>query len=149
MIRLTYIFVMSKQVKIWFQNRRSKYKKMLKANQVPGQGGGNAQAGGQSGPPQTPTGASTPQSPPETPENPSPPSVGPPPPLMPVGPSTPASSASMPTQSPPAMSPPITSWDMGMGNAKANVAMSNSYIPQYSWYHHGHHDPSMNSQLLT
>jgi len=138
------------QVKIWFQNRRSKYKKMLKANQGPG----GAQSG-QNGPP-TPQ---TPQTPPETPENEDgspqagPQSVGQQQGqqgqqqnghglgnlMNNVGPSTPASSASMPTVSPPAMSPPMTSWDMG--SAKA-AAMSNSYIPQYSWYHHAH-DPSI------
>lgn len=32
--------ILSFQVKIWFQNRRSKYKKMMKAAQVPGQGSG-------------------------------------------------------------------------------------------------------------
>uniref|UniRef100_A0A182QES6 Homeobox domain-containing protein n=1 Tax=Anopheles farauti TaxID=69004 RepID=A0A182QES6_9DIPT len=30
----------NKKVKIWFQNRRSKYKKMMKAAQAPGVGGG-------------------------------------------------------------------------------------------------------------
>jgi hypothetical protein len=67
--------------------------------------------------------------------------------LLPVGPGgAPASNSSIATAvSPPAMSPPITAWDMG--SAKA-AAMSNSYIPQYSWYHHSH-DPSMNQQLLT
>ncbi|RWS31183.1 distal-less-like protein [Leptotrombidium deliense] len=143
------------QVKIWFQNRRSKYKKMLKAQQQQpaGSQANNAQSGGQGGsgpagstPLHPPASATTPQTPPETPENHTPPSVGPPP-LLPVGsmPSTPASSASMSTISPPAMSPPISSWDMGPAKA---AAMSNSYIPQYSWYHHGH-DPSINSQLLT
>jgi homeobox protein DLX2 len=150
------------QVKIWFQNRRSKYKKMLKAQQSGsaqppppgGQQSGNSQ-GGQGGNSSgntgtslgPPTAASTPQTPPETPETHSPPSVGPPPPLLPVGPGgAPASNSSIATAvSPPAMSPPITAWDMG--SAKA-AAMSNSYIPQYSWYHHSH-DPSMNQQLLT
>ncbi|RWS15085.1 distal-less-like protein [Dinothrombium tinctorium] len=148
---------LKRKVKIWFQNRRSKYKKMLKAQQQqpPPQAGqaNNAQSGAQgaSGPGgntplHPPASATTPQTPPETPENHTPPSVGPPP-LLPVGSiaTTPASSGSMSTISPPAMSPPITSWDMGPAKA---AAMSNSYIPQYSWYHHGH-DPSMNSQLLT
>jgi len=153
------------QVKIWFQNRRSKYKKMLKAQQP---GSNNAQSGqsGQSGaggstPIQTPTSASTPQTPPETPESQTPPNV---PPVVPPSnvPSsipnlmsgTSISSSGIPTMtlptmtstvSPQTMSPPISSWDMG--SAKA-AAMSNSYIPQYSWYHHGH-DPNFNPQLLT
>jgi len=145
------------QVKIWFQNRRSKYKKMLKANQQPGtqpslpgsqtsgnntQGPNSGQAGNSLGPP---TSASTPQTPPETPETNSPPSVGPPP-LLPVGGSVPSNNSSIANAvSPPAMSPPITSWDM---NGSAKAAMNNSYIPQYSWYHHGH-DPSLNQQLLS
>ncbi|XP_054161764.1 homeobox protein Dlx1a-like [Oppia nitens] len=150
------------QVKIWFQNRRSKYKKMLKAQQTgstqppPGGQTGNSQSG-QTGPGNSssatslgpPTAASTPQTPPETPETHSPPSVGPPPALLSVGPggtSVPGSNSSIATAvSPPAMSPPITAWDMG--SAKA-AAMSNNYMPQYSWYHH-QHDPSMNQQLLT
>jgi len=147
------------QVKIWFQNRRSKYKKMLKAQQSGGSGPPGGQSGNSQGGPGNssgtsgnslgpPTAASTPQTPPETPETHSPPSVGPPP-LLPVGPggtSVPGSNSSIATAvSPPAMSPPITAWDMG--SAKA-AAMSNSYMPQYSWYHH-QHDPSMNQQLLT
>jgi homeobox protein DLX2 len=146
------------QVKIWFQNRRSKYKKMLKAQQSgsgpppPGGQSGNNQSGNSSNTTGTslgpPTAASTPQTPPETPETHSPPSVGPPP-LLPVGPGgtpVPGSNSSIATAvSPPAMSPPITAWDMGSAKAQA---MSNSYIPQYSWYHH-QHDPAMNQQLLT
>ena len=143
MIRLFQIL----QVKIWFQNRRSKYKKMLKST---------GPTGGSTGPPTNsgngqnlghPPNASTPQTPPETPETHSPPSVGPPPSLLAGG--TQGSSLVPPNSmssavSPPAMSPPITSWDMG----PAKAAAMNSYIPQYSWYHHGH-DPSINQQLLT
>ena len=137
------------QVKIWFQNRRSKYKKMLKSTQPGGgppsgpvtNGGGN-QGNSLGHPPN----ATTPQTPPETPETHSPPSVGPPSllstPGVSLGPGNQSLSSAV---SPPAMSPPITSWDMG--SAKA-AAMANSYIPQYSWYHHGH-DPSINQQLLT
>ena len=132
---------------------------MLKAQQS---GGGPPPPGGQSGNTQSgnsstntgtslgpPTAASTPQTPPETPETHSPPSVGPPPPLLSVGPGgtpVPGSNSSIGNAvSPPAMSPPITAWDMGSAKAQA---MSNSYIPQYSWYHH-QHDPAMNQQLLT
>lgn len=53
----------------------------------------------------------------------------------------------MPSGSPQAISPPISSWDMA--SSKSAPAMSNSYIPhQYAWYHHSH-EPGMNPQLLT
>lgn len=134
------------QVKIWFQNRRSKYKKMLKSGPsgvpsgVPSNGGNGTP--GLNHPP----GATTPQTPPETPETHSPPSVGPSPSLLSVAPGGQLGPNSLSSAvSPPSMSPPITSWDMN--SAKA-AAMANSYMPQYSWYHHGH-DPSINQQLLT
>lgn len=116
-------------------------------------GGPNGQTNGGL---QHPPSATTPQTPPETPDSHSPPSVGPPPSLGGLstpgpgsgnnglgGPNGSLSSA----VSPPVMSPPITSWDMGHSKAAA-AAMANSYIPQYSWYHHGH-DPNINQQLLT
>lgn len=158
------------QVKIWFQNRRSKFKKMLKANNQGGPGGGNGSGSNAGGPGSssgpggsspglhTPTSASTAQTPPETPESQTPPNVGA---VLPPGSGQssgsmnplPASSSSMSTVSPPAMSPPAISnshpsvWDMG--SAKAAAAMSSSpYLQQYTWYHHGH-DPNMNPQLLT
>ncbi|UYV84848.1 DLX1 [Cordylochernes scorpioides] len=119
------------QVKIWFQNRRSKYKKMLKAQQQqpPSQQGPNA---GTPNPPplQAP---STPQTPPESHESHSPPGslLVPPPPTSSGG----------PLASPPTISPPIsTAWD-------AKVAAMNTYMPQYSWYHQN--DPSMSQQILT
>lgn len=142
------------QVKIWFQNRRSKYKKMLKSTAPSGVGSGpngpSTNGGSNSGMGHPPN-ATTPQTPPETPETHSPPSVGPPPSLL-SGTTSGGNGGSLgqPNShsnavSPPAMSPPITSWDMGPAKA---AAMTNSYIPQYSWYHHGH-DPSINQQLLT
>lgn len=149
----------NKQVKIWFQNRRSKYKKMLKSTP----GGPNGQTNGGL---QHPPSATTPQSPPETPDSHSPPSVGPPPSLGGGGLSTPGPIGGGGNQglggplggssgggslssavSPPVMSPPITSWDMGHSKVAA-AAMANTYMPQYSWYHHGH-DPNINQQLLT
>ncbi|OTF76060.1 girdin-like protein [Euroglyphus maynei] len=129
---------------------------MLKSSQ-PGVGGvvpppttTNGSANSNLGHPPT---ATTPQTPPETPETNSPSSVGPPQSMLstPGGNgqsqqpgslgSTNLSSSLSSTVSPPsAMSPPITSWDMN----PAKTAMANSYIPQYSWYHHGH-----DQQLLT
>ncbi|XP_023216389.1 homeobox protein Dlx6a-like [Centruroides vittatus] len=132
------------QVKIWFQNRRSKYKKMLKAQQQQQQQPPQQQN-------QTPTTnpnmvppnpASTP---PESHDSRTPPSVLPQSGLL--APSNPPQVNSMSTAvSPPAMSPPISSWDMNPAKAAMNV--SNTYMPQYSWYHH-QPDPSMNQQILT
>ncbi|KAG8201490.1 hypothetical protein JTE90_024358 [Oedothorax gibbosus] len=123
------------QVKIWFQNRRSKYKKMLKASnqqqsaQTPGSTPGLA----------PPNPASTPHTPPESHDAHSPPSV----PLLPP---QAAAQGGMPQAavSPPAMSPPISSWDMASSKA---MNVTNTYMPQYSWYHQT--DPSMNQQILT
>ncbi|XP_054722224.1 homeobox protein DLL-1-like isoform X1 [Uloborus diversus] len=121
------------QVKIWFQNRRSKYKKMLKAQNAVQQQQNSQQ-------PTTPGAVQPPPTPQTPPEAHDPPSVG----LLP-----PAGSAQgMPSQavSPPAMSPPISSWDMASSKA-ATMNVTNSYTPQYSWYHQS--DPSMNQQILT
>lgn len=149
------------QVKIWFQNRRSKFKKMAKAcatGSSAGSGNNSSQAGQSGSGPggstpglkfeeQTPS--STPQTPPETPEADSPPSSqhgmnnG-------VNPSLVSPSSMMSenngiggphssTVSPPSMSPQGLSWDHHIGHpSKVSSHMSNSYIPQYSWYHHGH-----------
>lgn len=142
------------QVKIWFQNRRSKYKKMLKAQQQQQQQ--NPQAPGPNQTPgatpnlQPPNPASTPQTPPESHDAHTPPLAPlmnpqqqqpPPPPQQPP----PQGPGVMPTSavSPPAMSPPISSWDM----ASSKAAAMNTYMPQYSWYHQT--DPSMSQQILT
>nr|USC30015.1 distal-less [Acanthoscurria geniculata] len=143
------------QVKIWFQNRRSKYKKMLKAQQQQQQQ--NPQAPGPNQTPgatpnlQPPNPASTPQTPPESHDAHTPPLAPlmnpqqqqPPPPQQQQPP--PQGPGVMPTSavSPPAMSPPISSWDM----ASSKAAAMNTYMPQYSWYHQT--DPSMSQQILT
>lgn len=181
------------QVKIWFQNRRSKYKKMLKAQQQGGGGGsgGGGGGGGGGGTPTTPGSVGTPQpqnqgphTPNPGPGTPGPPSLGPPNSAgTPQSPSEPSPGPQSPPAShqhhhhhqqqqqqqqhqshhhhpshphhphhlppgasltPPAMSPPLNSWDMTPA-AKA-VAMS-GYMPQYTWYHQT--DPSMNQQILT
>ncbi|KAL1425162.1 hypothetical protein MTO96_019322 [Rhipicephalus appendiculatus] len=99
-----------------------------------------------------------------TPQSPSEPSPGPqspptshhhhhpqhqqPPSLPPHHPSHPHHPHHLPhgaSLTPPAMSPPLGSWEMSPAAAKA-VAMS-SYMPQYTWYHQT--DPSMNQQILT
>nr|UPO70978.1 distal-less [Phrynus marginemaculatus] len=136
------------QVKIWFQNRRSKYKKMLKAQQQQQP----PQQPQQQQPTQTPATnpslqppnpASTPHTPPDSHETHTPPTA-PQPGLLPPASSAPVSS--MPAAvSPPAMSPPISSWDMTPAKAAMNV--TNSYMPQYSWYHQA--DPTMSQQILT
>ncbi|XP_076336685.1 homeobox protein DLL-1-like [Tachypleus tridentatus] len=130
------------QVKIWFQNRRSKYKKMLKAQQqATGQGHQQQQTShNQAQHPLNP--ATTPQTPSEPPETHSPGSAGQPG-LLPPNSNSPSVS-SLAAVSPPAMSPPISSWDMNPG--KPPMSLPNGYMPQY-WYHQP--EPSMNHQILT
>ncbi|NP_001310748.1 homeobox protein DLX-6-like [Parasteatoda tepidariorum] len=130
------------QVKIWFQNRRSKYKKMLKAqqNQQNSQQPNQQTPGSTPNMQQPPNPASTPHTPPESHDAHSPPSVG----ILPPNPS--AQGMPNATVSPPAMSPPISSWDMASSKA-ATMNVTNTYMPQYSWYHNT--DPSMSQQILT
>lgn len=62
-----------------------------------------------------------------------------------------SSSSSTGVSPPSVMSPQGLSWEHHMAPSKVpNMGnLGNSYIPQYSWYHHGH-DPNMNPhQLLT
>lgn len=145
---------------------------MLKANNGPNGGPGGSGGGGNSTPLQTPTSASTPQSPPETPESQSPGPMsgngsGHNLDLRPGGNGS-ANNSSGSMQSNNAQSPPLTlnspglpgvgQWDMSAKpSAMSAMSMNNSYnphahphpsLPQYSWYHHGHHDPGMNPQHL-
>ncbi|XP_076354807.1 homeobox protein DLL-1-like [Tachypleus tridentatus] len=134
------------QVKIWFQNKRSKCKKMLKAQQqAPGQQPGQGHQPQHPNhtpvlPPPNP--AITPQTPTEPPDTHSPGSAGQPG-LLPPNSSSPAVS-SLAAVSPPAMSPPISSWDINPGKPAMNL--TNNYMPQY-WYHQA--EPSVNHQILT
>ncbi|XP_074593223.1 homeotic protein distal-less-like [Brevipalpus obovatus] len=146
------------QVKIWFQNKRSKYKKLQKSGQgVPGlvQGpGNNGQLIGQSGPGQggntslqQPSSAKTPQSPPEMQENHTPPSVG-----LSQMTIDQSNNNNLPNSrsSPSPASPPISHaahWNMVQTKQEP---ICNNYMTQYtSWYQHHPHDPTMNPQLLT
>ena len=169
---MIFVFWLNEQVKIWFQNRRSKYKKMMKAAQ---QGGGGV--GGGVGGMGHPNSASTPQmSPSDSEGSPDPDdgssqhggymplNSGMHPPGGGVLSGTPVSDMSPP---PPTLSgsPPLTNspWDikpiqMGgshpeqlqMGAAAAAAAAAAAYLPahQYSWYQTAA-AASMNQGLLT
>nr|CCD31554.1 distal-less [Pholcus phalangioides] len=135
------------QVKIWFQNRRSKYKKMIKAqqqqqnSQQPPPQQQQPNAGGTPALQQPPNPASTPQTPPETSHD-----VHTPPSVPMLGPPFSAQGLPNAAVSPPAMSPPISSWDTA-SSKPAVMNFTNSYMPQYSW--HPQTDPTMNQQILT
>jgi homeobox protein DLX2 len=145
------------QVKIWFQNRRSKYKKMMKAAQQQVGGGGGGSNGSLSH--ATPTTPSQ-MSPSDSEGSPSPdgsqhggylPHMG----MTSSGPGpaagTPVSDMSPP---PPTLSgsPPLASsaWDikpLPMGGDPSLQMGPGAYLPQYSWYQTA--AASMNQGLLT
>nr|CAX63043.1 distal-less protein [Euperipatoides kanangrensis] len=109
------------QVKIWFQNRRSKYKKLMKSQQ------GQPQVQHQTPQQQTPQQGAGQQPPQQNQQNGNQSSLLPP-------------SSSV---SPPAISPPVTQWDMNTNKPSLNP--THNYMAQYPWYH----QDNMNQQLLT
>ncbi|XP_003741686.1 homeobox protein DLX-1-like [Galendromus occidentalis] len=138
------------QVKIWFQNRRSKCKKMLKASQNNPQAAAAALGLSQ---PVTPNGGPTTPGTPNMPNSAdTPPSDASPSPQTPPTPYHPSalggalghhSLGNAPTNS---LTPPPNSWDMP---SKAPAMMPHSYMSQYSGWYHGHAGGDPNQQVLT
>lgn len=130
------------QVKIWFQNRRSKYKKLMKASQTPG-GPGQQQSNASNGL-QQPSPATAPQTSPQPPTTHSPHNGNQSAYLPPVS----SNSVNVVHSQSPALSPPVSTSPWELSASKVALNANNSYMPQYSWYHQT--DTSgMTQQLLT
>ena len=137
-------------MKIWFQNRRSKCKKMLKASQNNPQAAVAALALSQ---PVTPNGGPATPGTPNMPNSAdTPPSDASPSPQTPPTPYHPSalggalghhSLGNAPTNS---LTPPPNSWDMP---SKTPAMMPHGYMSQYSGWYHGHAGGDPNQQVLT